>query len=121
MLPKKGIVLPNRNHAESAELSYAAAVAAALRADLGVTHQATKTVMQWTGAGERTVKNWLGGHSGPSGQHLVSLLRHSDPVLEALLRLAGRTPAIAATRLVEVREKLRELLQFADLLADGGR
>jgi hypothetical protein len=42
-----------------------AAIAYALRNQLGTTHQATKIVMGWTGAGERTVKNWLAGISGP--------------------------------------------------------
>ena len=36
---------------------------------------ATKTLMRWTGAGERTAKAWLAGISGLSGGHLISLLR----------------------------------------------
>jgi hypothetical protein len=36
------------------------AIAAALVQELGTTHhQAAKTAMRWTGAHERTVKNWL--------------------------------------------------------------
>ncbi len=37
----------------------------ALRAELGDTHRAVKTVTRWTGANERTVKNWLTGHARP--------------------------------------------------------
>jgi len=66
------------------------AVSYALKSELGSTHQAVKIIMRWTGAGERTVKNWLAGISGPSGQHLVDLIRHSDGVLEVILILAGR-------------------------------
>jgi hypothetical protein len=46
--------------------SYAAAVAHALTRQLGGTHQAVKTVMRWTGASERIVKNWFAGSCGPS-------------------------------------------------------
>ena len=36
------------------------------------------------------MKHWFAGERGPSGDHLVSLARHSDAVLIALLALAGR-------------------------------
>ena len=63
MFPKEGKVLPNRDGRGQAEIHYATAIAAALREDLGGTHQATKTVMRWTGASERTVKNWFAARS----------------------------------------------------------
>jgi EAL domain-containing protein (putative c-di-GMP-specific phosphodiesterase class I) len=53
MLPKKGKRFPNRDGKGSAGLSYPRAIAAALRGELGDTHQAIKIVMRWTGAGER--------------------------------------------------------------------
>jgi hypothetical protein len=34
----------------------------------------TKTVMNWTSAGERTVKGWLSASSGPRGGHLIELM-----------------------------------------------
>ena len=37
------------------------------------THQAIKTVMKWTGAKERTVKNWFAGSNGTNGHHLAAL------------------------------------------------
>lgn len=46
--------------------------------------------MRWTGASERTVKYWLAGERGPSGDHLIALARHSDAVLFMLFALAGR-------------------------------
>ena len=95
---------------------YPVAVAYALRNQLGTTHQAVKTVMRWTGAGERTVKNWFAGISGPSGQHLVALIRHSDEVLEVLLLSAGRQQITVAKKLVDTRNKLAEMLQQIDLL-----
>jgi hypothetical protein len=86
MLPKTGIVFPKAEDLGS----YSQAIAYALKAELGSTHQAVKTVMSWSGAGERTVKNWLSGVSGPNGDHLVELIRHSGPVLQVLLILGGR-------------------------------
>jgi len=115
MLPKKGIVFPNGENLGA----YPAAVAYALRNQLGTTHQAAKTVMRWTGAGERTVKNWFAGISGPSGQHLVALIRHSDEVLEVLLLLAGRQQITAARKLVDTRNKVAKILKQLDLLVGG--
>jgi hypothetical protein len=46
--------------------------------------------MRWTGASERSVKYWFAGERGPSGEHLLSLARHSDAVLIVLLALADR-------------------------------
>ncbi len=99
--------------------AYPEAIAYALQNQLGSTHQATKTVMRWTGAGERTVKNWLAGISGPSGHHLVELIRHSDEVLEILLLLAGRKQVAVAKRLVDVRNKLMETVRQVDELMAG--
>jgi hypothetical protein len=118
MLPKKGIVFPNGENLGA----YPVAIAYALRNQLGNTHQATKIVMRWTGAGERTVKNWLAGVSGPSGQHLVELIRHSDEVLEVLLLLAGRQQLAAAKKLLDVRNKLMETVrQIDELMNEGSR
>ena len=118
MFPKKGKVFPNRDGQSHSEIDYATAIAAALREDLGGTHQATKTVMRWTGASERTVKNWLAAKSGPSGEHLVALIRHSDAVFDAFVRLAGRDQAIAAKKLIDARDALVKMLKIiADLTA----
>jgi hypothetical protein len=114
MLPKKGIVFRNGENLGP----YPVAIAYALRNQLGTTHQAVKIVMRWTGAGERTVKNWLTGVSGPSGQHLVDLIRHSDDVLEILLLLAGRQKITATMKLADLRKKLAGMVQHVDELMD---
>jgi hypothetical protein len=116
MLPKKGIVFPDGQSLGP----YRMAIAYALQNQLGTSHQATKVVMRWTGAGERTVKNWLAGVSGPSGQHLVDLIRHSDDVLKVLLISAGRQQILAAQKLVDVRNKLAETVgQIDELMGNG--
>src|SRR5580765_6756832 len=95
--------------------SYTTAVAHALRRQLGGSHQAIKTVMVWTGAGERTVKNWFAGTSGPSGRHLVAIARHSDEILEVFLALAGRHQFTVAMKVAEARARIATLLQELDL------
>ena len=118
MFPKTGKSFPDGAGGGRRERHYAAVIAEALRAELGDTHRAIKTVMRWTGANERTVKNWLGGTRGPNGKHLVALVRHSDSVLGAFLHLAGRERVIAEGKLIGMREKLRETLELIDMLTD---
>jgi hypothetical protein len=115
MLPKKGIVFPNNENLGP----YPRAIAYALKCELGSTHQAVKIIRKWTGAGERTVKNWLAGISGPSGQHLVDLIRNSDDVLQVLLIMAGRHQTVVVQGLGDVRNQLMQTVEKIDrLIAD---
>jgi hypothetical protein len=98
------------------ESSYPDAVAAALRDELGDSHRAIKLVMSWTGASERTAKNWFAGRRGPSGKHLVALVHHSDRVLDAVLKLAGRERSSIAVKLIAARSRLAETLASIDEL-----
>lgn len=82
-----------------------------MKCELGSTHQAVKIIRKWTGAGERTVKNWLAGISGPSGQHLVDLIRNSDGVLQVLLIMAGRHQTVAAQHLGDLRNQLMQTVE----------
>jgi hypothetical protein len=116
MLPKEGKVLPSARKDAPMEFRYPAAIAAALRGQLGDTHRAIKTVMRWTGASERTVKNWFAGTRGPSGDHLISLVHNSDAVLEAVLRMAERRSMLAAVKLTDVRDKLIEMRRSIDFI-----
>ena len=121
MFPKKGNVFPNADGEVRLEVSYRQTIAAALHWELKGTHRAVKTTMRWTGASERTAKNWIAGSHGPSGEHLISLMRHSDEVLIGLLTLAGRGEAIVAVRLVEMRDRMEEVRQLIDVVLDGDR
>src|SRR5580698_5754320 len=111
MFPKKGNYFPIGTGVGKSKLSYPAAISAALRAELGDSHQAVKTIMRWTGANERTVKNWLGERRGPRGEHLLRIIRHSDKALEVVLELAGREQIIAAKALFDARNVLARMLQ----------
>jgi len=90
---KMGTNVPNMGtvvHLDGMPDDYRRAIAMALRAELGGTHRAIKSVMRWTDASERTVKYWFAGERGPSGEHLISLARHSDAVMLVVLALADR-------------------------------
>ena len=75
--------------------------------------------MGFTGAGERSVRNWFEGKNGPNGKNLIELMRHSDEVLEALLMIAGREDVLAGKLLVDGRDKLTEMLEIIGELQAG--
>src|SRR5438105_13048773 len=102
--------------------TYAALIAEILREELGHSHQAHKTLMRWTGANERTAKNWLSGSNGPSGEHLLQLMRNSDQVFECVLKLSNRPALLSNERLAEMRNSLQataDLLSQVIELQDG--
>lgn len=111
MFPKTGRTFPNGGKVPP---TYASLIADILKAELGNSHQAQKTLMRWTGANERTAKNWLSGTNGPSGEHLLQLMRNSDRVFEFILELSHRPPLLSNQRLAEVRNSLQVT---ADLLS----
>jgi hypothetical protein len=78
-----------------------------------------KIVAAWTGANERTVKNWFSGHYGPSGVHLVTLIKHCDEVLSVVLSMADRSQLLAGSKLEEIEERLIDLA--AHLRAQRGK
>jgi hypothetical protein len=112
--PKKGKVLP----AQDGTAPFAALVAVTLRQALGDKPSAIKVVARWTGAGERTVKNWFSGRSGPSGDHFLELVRHSPDVLDAFLIAAGKSDRIAASSVRAARLALVAALHTLDKFAD---
>ncbi|EIG60584.1 hypothetical protein Bra1253DRAFT_05349 [Bradyrhizobium sp. WSM1253] len=112
MFPKTGKTFPNDG---KTSLSYARLIADILRSELGNSHQAHKTLMRWTGANERTAKNWLSGANGPSGEHLLQLMRNSDQVFEFVLRLSHRPALLSTRKLGEIRTSLQVT---ADLLSE---
>ena len=119
MFPKKGNKFP---HAlEPAQARYASSIADALRTELGQSHRATKTVMRWTGASDRTAKNWLSGCCGPSGRHLICLARESDTVLATMLGLAGRNQHLLGADLLQIKSALIAATTLIDELLDNNR
>ena len=96
MLPKKGRMLHPWNGLAKSAKDYAELIADALRREHDETHRTVKTVMRWTGASERSVKNWVGGVSGPSGYFLMRLFMKSPAVRELVRQiLADMDPSKA--------------------------
>ena len=119
--PDSGKTFPRSSGRVAASDGYefTSVIAETLRETFGGTRMSVKTVMAYTGAGERTVKNWFEGKNGPNGENLVKLVRHSDEVLEALLFMAGREDILAGKMLVDARDKLTEMLEIIDQLQVG--
>ncbi|WP_211095507.1 XRE family transcriptional regulator [Yoonia sediminilitoris] len=111
-----GKTFPDDDEGKVDRLEYQMAIAAALKRELGGAHRAIKTVMRWTGVSERTAKNWIAGSHGPSGEHLVELMRNSDEVLAAVLSLAGQSDLKIGAELHETRETLLQVLKVLDAL-----
>ncbi|AQS89149.1 hypothetical protein AA101099_0607 [Neoasaia chiangmaiensis NBRC 101099] len=110
MLPKRG------NIRRKSPDRFAREIGEALRGELGASHKAIKTVMGWTGASERSAKNWLSGTHGPGGWHLILLARQSEAVIAAILRLAERDQLIPGVRLRALQVLL---LQTATEIGDA--
>jgi len=101
---------------ESEVYNFTAVIAETLRHAFGGTARSVKTVMGYTGAGERTVKNWFQAKNGPNGANLIELVRHSDEVLEAVLFLSGRKEILMVKMLADTRSAVVEMLEIMDQL-----
>jgi hypothetical protein len=123
--PKKGKFFPKKNGYDNngqhePDKVFAVEIAAALRRSLGDSSAGAKVVASWTGANEKTVKNWFAGKYGPSGEHLVALVRHSDDVLGTFLAMAGREQLMVAVKLIAAEQAIAELLEAVRLLGSEG-
>jgi len=113
--PKKGKFFPKENGyieeiGNRTNGYFVEEIASALKRSLGDSRAGVKTVAAWTGANEKTVKNWFSGVYGPRGAHLIALARHSDEVLATFLAMAGRENLMVAIKLAAAEEAIAELL-----------
>ena len=113
MFPKKGRSLL-RGRDKFAEAEFAQIIASALKVEFGSTRHAAKTIMKWTGVGQRTAKNWLSGAEAPSGYNLVLLARESNAVLKAMMILADRPELSLGSNLISLRRMLSETIVVLD-------
>ncbi|MHC2708393.1 hypothetical protein ACVIWV_007686 [Bradyrhizobium diazoefficiens] len=97
---------------EIGSAEFARTIAQALHKEFGDTHAAVKSVVALTKANERAVKNWFSAKNGPTGRHLVDLVRTSDEVLEAVLRMSGRSDLIMAKKLGDSKQTLLKMLRL---------
>jgi hypothetical protein len=112
--PKKGKSFPKSGRAGGSDFSvddhaFAMKIASALKSELMDRNSRAKLVAGWTGANERTVKNWILGRYAPCGRHLVVLAQHSDQVLDAILSMAGRQDLLLAQKVEDLRRKVYEM------------
>ena len=97
----------------SALPAVAQAIADALKEELA-RGASIKTVMAWTGAGERTVKGWLTGSNAPCGIHLDGLFRSSEAIYTLMVVRAGRRPIASRQGLEALRVQLTGLVGAVD-------
>ena len=99
-------------------VSFAEAIALALRREYGSTTGAIKTVVGLVGGNERAVKNWFEAKNAPNGESVVALCRHSNEVLTTVLRLAGRKEHVRSRLVVDLSAKLGEILKILEELSE---
>lgn len=120
--PKKGKVFP---HGGARNGKFAELVAAVLCRSLGERSSAIKIVVRWTGAGERTVKNWFVAKNAPSGDHFLELVRNCPDMLDEFLAAAGQKERLAGVSVRAARLALVTSILALDKLMDsedaGGR
>ena len=108
--PNKGNVL------RPGTSSFSGMVSSVLRGSLEDKPASIKIVARWTGAGERTVKNWFAGTCSPSGDHFRDIVRNCPEMLHEFLRAADRSDCIASAHVTEARRSLRDALAILDQL-----
>jgi hypothetical protein len=112
-LPKKGEELPLARTRQEQAREFAQAIAGALKDEMA-RGASVKTIMGWTGAGERTVKGWLSGSNAPRGVHLEGLFRSSETVYERMTVRAGRMPTVNRQDLEALKKQLIFLCDAID-------
>jgi hypothetical protein len=117
-LSKKGKRFP-QFELQSAPSPFVRTMSRALAEELRRDGVTIKAVAHWAGVNERTVKNWISGRCGPSGDHLVRLVRYSDHLAVAFLGLADRPHASLLFQLREVRAVLCRTLLAVDHFLDA--
>ena len=117
-LPKKDRKFqsgPGKAFPDTSNHGFAEVIANALHRDFGNTRGAVKIVAASTNSNQRAVKNWFLALNGPTGRHLVDLMRNSDQVLEAVLFMCGREELVINNRLLDAR---RILIKMLNLIGD---
>jgi hypothetical protein len=107
-LPKKGEKLPSDQARQQLAQEFTQSIAAALKEEMA-RGASIKTIMAWTGAGERTVKEWLAGTYAPRSFQLECLFRSSEAVYARVMARTGRKAIVNRERLEAIRGQLTDL------------
>ncbi len=116
MFHKKGSLFHRECEGLVSASEYRKAISSALSQELGGAGRAAKETARWTGASERTAKNWISETYGPTGENLIELMRHSDTILDVVLVLAGRHEERLARRFTFARDEVAEVLRGLDAI-----
>ena len=108
--PKSGKVIPGRHRHTPEAQTFARLVSTALKASLRGQVSSIKIVAGWTGANERTVKNWFAGIRAPSGDHFLGLAENSPAVLAAFLAAINRNDCLVMAEIESARSKVEAAL-----------
>lgn len=100
------------------ERSFSRMVSGVLNGALGDRPASVKVVARWTGACERTVKNWFAGSCAPQGHHFQRIVRHCPEMLDAFLVSAERPDCLAMARVQAARGMLEAALAALEGLHD---
>jgi phenylpyruvate tautomerase PptA (4-oxalocrotonate tautomerase family) len=114
--PETGKVFPN---GRAGDEKFAKLVSSVLCRALGERSSAIKVVARWTGAGERTVKNWFVAKNAPSGDHFLELVRHCPDMLDEFLAAAGQKERLAGVSVRAARLALVTSILALDKLMDS--
>lgn len=102
---------------ETSPHDFAGTIAGALNDHYGHGNSAARSLAADSGASVDTAENWLCGHNAPSGLYLVRLMACCEPVLDAVLSLAGRARTLDAVRRADAVADLQRAA--AALMAEG--
>ena len=108
--PKSGKPFPRRHRPSPGTRTFARLVSTALKASLRGQVSSIKIVAGWTGANERTVKNWFAGSRAPSGDHFLGLAENSPAVLAAFLAAINRNDCLVMAEIESARAKVEAAL-----------
>lgn len=111
--PKKGKFFPGQSDGSVPPrgTAFAQEIAAALTKAAAEHGIHVKTVAGWTGANERTVKNWFAGTYSPSAEHLLILARHCDEVLDTMIVIMDRRELLVGHKISDMERRIRELAE----------
>src|SRR5258708_16642736 len=112
-LPKKGEKLPSSKTRQEQAQEFTQAIADALKEEMA-RGASIKTIMAWTGAGERTVKGWLAGSYAHRAFQLESLFRSSEAVYERMMNRSGRKVIVNRAELMAIKAQLTWLAGAID-------
>lgn len=119
MFPKTGKDFPFLTDRIS-ESEFSTAIAVALQAEFGMSRHAEKTIAKWTGANNRSARNWMAGINGPTGAHLMALARQSDLVFKAIVLMSGRPASTLNVNLQALHDILSDTIDVVNsIIGDG--